>query len=438
MTDQELLNLFNAGHKACTDSRETKIGNVFFALKGENFNGNLFAKEAIENGATLAIVDQEIFEHDDRIIKVEDVIDTLQMASKSYRKQFSLPVIGITGTNGKTTTKELLQAVLNSTFKTLSTTGNLNNHIGVPLTLLELQKHHQIAVVEMGANHVGEIGLLSSLADPNFGLITNIGKAHLEGFGSVENIVKTKTELYRHVKENNGTLFVNGDNPILTEKARGANQVLYGTKPSNHLLGVIIEKDPFLDFRFKVMKDFGEARAGSEGMVCSRLVGNYNLENLLAALTIGLYFGVETSNAIEALEGYTPANHRSQLVETGQNTVILDAYNANPTSMTLALENLESFSGKKKAAILGDMLELGPTSSDEHEKMLDKLKSYNFDTNIVVGPQFCEAAQGSKGFLSFFNVDEAIEWLRANKIDNHLVLVKGSRGIKMEKVMECL
>jgi UDP-N-acetylmuramoyl-tripeptide--D-alanyl-D-alanine ligase len=433
---QKLLDLFCSGHKACIDSRLLSANNLFFALKGETFNGNLFANQALENGASMVVVDEEIPLKTDKVLKVNSVLETLQETSKAYRNLFAIPVIGITGTNGKTTTKELISAVLSCQFNTLSTSGNLNNHIGVPLTILELEKSHQMAVIEMGANHVGEIGFLSSIANPDYGLITNVGKAHIEGFGSPENIITAKTELYKHIIRKEGAIFVNGGNTILTEKAKGANLILYGTESYNHLQGKAISNGPRLSFNFKVIKPFGKAQVGSEGTVHSKLVGDYNLENFLAAISIGLYFGIHPTNAVKALEDYTPANNRSQLVETASNTVILDAYNANPTSMNLALKNLKSIAGKKKAAIIGDMLELGDTSLDEHKKILNRLRDLKLNVNIVVGEHFFKAAKGLNEFLAFENVDQATAWLKANKINNHTVLVKGSRGIKMEKVMD--
>ena len=433
-----LLELFHSEHRACTDTRLINPGDVFFALKGDSFDGNLFARQALEKGASIAVVDQDLAFPDERLLTVENVLETLQKVSQTYRQRFSIPVIGITGTNGKTTTKELMSAVLSTQLDTLSTSGNLNNHIGVPLTLLELRNKHQVAVIEMGANHIGEIGFLSSLADPDFGLITNVGKAHIEGFGSAENIVIAKTELYKHIIRKQGTIFVNGENTKLTEKAQGANLVLYGTKPSNHLQGEITGRGPRLSFCFKVMKAFGKAQTGMEGKVNSKLVGDYNLENFLAAITIGLHFGVSPENAIKALEEYTPSNHRSQLAETGKNTVILDAYNANPTSMGLALKNLASMPETKKAAIIGDMLELGITSQEEHQKVLEQLFQLNLELNIVVGPEFCKASKGISGLLPFENVEKASEWIKTNELKGYTILVKGSRGIKMEKVMDLL
>jgi len=435
---KKIVDLFSSGHRASTDTRALEPGDIFFALKGHSFNGNLFAEQALKKDAKLAVVDQELTVTNEKLLKVSNVMQTLQESSKTYRGLFSIPIIGITGTNGKTTTKELVSSVLGSQFTTLSTSGNLNNHIGVPLTLSELKRSHQIAVIEMGANRIGDIRFLTSIADPDFGLITNVGKAHLEGFGSPENIVLAKSELYSHIIRKKGTIFVNGGNVTLTEKAQGTTLVLYGTSSDNHLKGEITGHGPMLSFYFKVMKPFGKAQMGMEGKVNSKLVGDYNLENFLAAVTIGLYFGVSPENAIKALEEYTPSNHRSQLVETGKNTVILDAYNANPTSMGLALKNLASMPGAKKAAIIGDMLELGITSQEEHQKVISQLNELNLDIKIVVGSEFCTSANGLTGILAFENVIEASERLKNNELKGHTILVKGSRGIRMEKVMNYL
>ncbi len=434
----QLLDFIRKGHKPCTDTRTLNPGNVFFALKGDNFNGNHFAIQALDIGAAMVVVDEDIPVADKRVLRVDDVLQFIQQTSYYYRQQFSIPFIAITGTNGKTTTKELVSVVLGSQFSTLSTSGNLNNQIGVPITLLNLKQIHQMAVIEMGANRMGDIKFLSSICDPDFGLITNVGKAHLEGFGSPENIVTAKTELYEHLIGRQGAIFVNGENSILTKKASGTEIVYYGTCSSNHLRGNIIGANPLISFSFEVLQPFGKAKAKMQGTVHGKLVGEYNLENFLAAVSIGLYFGVSPENVVKAIENYTPSNHRSQLVETGNNIVILDAYNANPTSMGFALQNLKSMAGLKKAAILGDMLELGKTSKEEHQKILDQMIGIDIDVKIVVGVEFSNAAIGIDNIQSFQNVDDAILYLKHHKVLNHTILVKGSRGIKMEKIMDWL
>ncbi len=426
------------GHTVCTDSRQTKPGDIFFALKGENFNGNKFALQAIENGCALAVVDEPVAQGNEKLIQVDNVLKSLQQLSHYHRQQFSLPVIGITGTNGKTTTKELTHAVLASTFHTLATKGNLNNHIGVPLTLLDLTAEHEIAIIEMGANHLGEIGELSVLANPGYGLITNIGKAHLEGFGSVENIIKTKTELYNHVKNARGQIFVNGENSLLTEKARGAELITYGKGSQNHCAGSIIEEKPFMKIDFIVNKPLGKALSGTKGSIQTMLVGAYNFENVMAALTIGLYFGVNPENAMAAIEAYQPSNSRSQLINNGRNVILLDAYNANPTSMAAAIRNFTSFGKSPRALILGDMLELGETSREEHRQIINLIAENHFDLSILVGPEFLAVAESSENCLLFAHAECAAGWLKSQSLKGYHILVKGSRGIKMEKVLEAL
>lgn len=438
--DQVLMlhKLVAKGHPICTDSRLAEPGSIFFALKGENFNGNRFAHKALEQGCVAAVVDESVVTMGESIIMVSDVLKTLQQLSHFHRKQFNLPVIGITGSNGKTTTKELMHAVLASTFNTLATKGNYNNHIGVPLTLLGLTPEHQIAIIEMGANQVGEIGMLAELARPAFGLITNIGKAHLEGFGSLENIIKTKTQLYTQVIGNDGLLFVNGDNPLLCEKSAGAKVVYYGKDEKNHCSGSISGEKPFISIDFRVNKDFGKALSGINGKINTQLVGAYNFENIMAALTIGLYFGVSPEKAIAAIESYAPSNSRSQLIENGRNTILLDAYNANPTSMAAAIENFSEFGESPRAVMLGDMLEMGHRSAQEHEGIIKLLIEKQFDLNILVGPEFKSVTPSAKNFMVFDTSGAATHWLSKNPLRGFNILIKGSRGIEMEKVLDAL
>ncbi len=424
------------GHTVCTDSRMAKPGNIFFALKGDNFNGNLFVNLALEKGCVAAVADDRSFSAPN-IFTVDDVLATLQNLSLLHRKHFNLPVVGITGSNGKTTTKELVHAVLSTTFSTLATKGNLNNHIGVPLTLLSLGPEHQMAIIEMGANHVGEVGQLSEFALPNFGLITNIGKAHLEGFGSLENIILTKTELYKHVNRHNGLVFINGDNPLLCEKSEG-NRIFYGQNEKHHCSGQVNQNKPFIGISFKVNKKFGKALKGTTGHINTRLVGVYNFENIMAALTIGLYFGVSPTKAIKAIESYVPANSRSQLIENGRNTILLDAYNANPTSMEAAIESFSEFGNKPRAVMLGDMLEMGSSSPMEHKHIINLLLQKKFELIILVGPEFKSVAPARKDFIVFDTAIAAASWLLKNPFRGYHILVKGSRGMQMEKVIECL
>jgi UDP-N-acetylmuramoyl-tripeptide--D-alanyl-D-alanine ligase len=434
----KLHQLILKGHTICTDSRQARPGAIFFALRGDNFNGNNFAFQAIEKGCAMAVVDEPIAPSGEKFILVDDVLQSLQQLSLFHREQFILPVIGITGSNGKTTTKELLHAVLASTFNTLATKGNLNNHIGVPLTLLELNPAHEIAIIEMGANHMGEIGELSRLAKPGYGIITNIGKAHLEGFGSVENIIKTKTELYQHVKNTGGILFVNGENTLLTEKAAGARLIRYGKKAENHCAGRLTQEKPFLKINFMVNQAFGKAKPGMQGTIQTKLVGSYNFENIMAALTFGLYFGVSPDHAKEAIEAYQPSNSRSQLIENGRNVILMDAYNANPTSMAAAISNFADFSEGPLAALLGDMLEMGENSRQEHMQIVKMLEESHFDCCILVGPEFMAVAKPSEKCFVFEKAEAAAEWLRQHPLQGYHILVKGSRGIQMEKVLDAL
>jgi len=435
---EKLHQLVLKGHTICTDSRQTKSGDIFFALKGENFNGNKFALHALEKGCVIAVVDEPVAPGNEKLMQVSNVLKSLQQLSHFHRQQFSLPVIGITGTNGKTTTKELTHAVLASTFRTLATKGNLNNHIGVPITLLELTAEHEIAIIEMGANHLGEIGELSLLANPGYGLITNIGKAHLEGFGSVENIIKTKTELYAYVKIAGGQIFVNGENSLLTEKAQGAGLITYGKDDQNHCSGSIIGEQPFLEIEFIVNNPLGKTLPGTKGSLQTKLVGAYNFENVMAALTIGLHFGVSPENAVAAIEAYQPSNSRSQLIDNGRNVILLDAYNANPTSMAAAIRNFAGFGQSPRALILGDMLELGETSREEHKQIIKMLEESNFECIILVGPEFMAVAEPSEKRMVFEKAEAAAEWLRQDPMQGYYILVKGSRGIQMEKVLESL
>jgi UDP-N-acetylmuramoyl-tripeptide--D-alanyl-D-alanine ligase len=438
--DQLLMlhKLLTKGHLICTDSRSAEPGAIFFALKGESFNGNLFAHKALEKGCVAAVVDEPVELMGENIIMVGNVLETLQQLSHFHRKLFNLPVIGITGSNGKTTTKELMHAVLASTFNTLATKGNLNNHIGVPLTLLGLKPEHEIAIIEMGANKMGEIAMLSALACPNFGLITNIGKAHLEGFGSLENIIKTKTELYSHVKDESGLLFVSTDNALLREKSKGNKVIFYGKHNESHCSASIISDMPFVSIAFQVNKTLGKALPGIKGTIRTQLVGVYNFENILAALTIGLYFGVSPQKAINAIETYMPSNSRSQLIKNDRNTILLDAYNANPTSMAAAIENFAGFGNCPRAVMLGDMLEMGNSSAEEHNRILSLLKEKQFELIILIGPEFKAVAKPGKNLLIFDTSSAATKWLLKNPLKGYNVLIKGSRGIQMEKVLESL
>lgn len=432
---EKIHSLIAAGAKVSTDTRQIEKDSVFFALKGENFDANNFALQAIEKGAQLAVVDNIDLPAHDQLIQVDDVLHTLQQVAAYHRSLFNIPVIGITGSNGKTTTKELINAVLSSSFNTLCTRGNFNNHIGVPLTLLNLNKHHQIAVIEMGANHMGEIALLSSLTQPTHGLITNIGKAHIEGFGSFENIIKGKTELYDYIKANKGLIFLNADNKILSERALPAECINYGGKPSYHYSGAVVSGSPFLEIEYFAS---GSGKTYSSS-IKSQLPGAYNFENIMVAIAVGEHFKVPPSRIKEAIEKYIPNNSRSQLKDTGRNLLILDAYNANPTSMRAAIENFNAFiTPLKKCLILGDMLELGDTTDEEHLEIIRFVSENTYHQVLLIGSNFKKISPAGEHMIFFDDTDQAAEWIQKENLHNLIILIKGSRGIKMEKLEQYL
>lgn len=413
-----------------TDSRNCPEGSLFIALKGESFNGNAFAGKALETGCAYAIIDEPEYavEGDQRYILVDNCLQTLQQLANYHRRQLGTRVIGITGTNGKTTTKELISAVLSQSHNILYTLGNLNNHIGVPSTLLRLKAEHDLAVIEMGANHPGEIKFLSEIAEPDCGIITNVGKAHLEGFGSFEGVIKTKGELYDFLRKKEGsTVFIHHDNAYLMNIAGGLNLIPYGTEDDLYVNGRITGNSPYLTFEWKAGK------AGETYQVQTQLIGEYNFPNALAAITIGLFFGVEAAKINEALAGYTPQNNRSQLKKTNDNTLIIDAYNANPTSMMAALQNFRNMEVPHKMLLLGDMRELGAESAAEHQKIADYIKECDFEEVWLVGKQFAAAEHS---FKTYPNVQEVIKELETNKPKGYTILIKGSNGIKLSSTVD--
>lgn len=428
MDISQIYELFVKHPQVTTDSRNCPQGSLFIALKGSNFNGNQYAESALEKGCSYAIVDEPEFAKDERIILVDDCLKTLQQLANYHRRKLKTPILGITGTNGKTTTKELIANVLSKEFNVVFTQGNLNNHIGVPLTLLKLTHETEIAIVEMGANHPGEIKILAEIAEPNFGLITNIGRAHLEGFGSFENIIKTKTELYDFIRsQKNGKLFVDIDNPILKEKSEGITIVTYGMDETAFLKGKILSNNPFLEIEWTFFDKSYQVR--------THLIGEYNFSNIMAAIAVGKFFGVNVKDICGALAEYMPTNNRSQLKQTEHNTLIVDAYNANPTSMSAALENFNKIAGQKKALILGDMLELGVESDDEHLKIIDFIEKNLYEKVYLVGQQFKKLNRNASAFET---VKELTEVLRKEPLSGYTVLVKGSHGIHLEKCLELL
>ncbi len=424
-----LLKLIGEGHSVITDSRQIKPGCIFLALKGESFDGNTFALQALENGAQVAVIDNPKYVKNSQTLLVPDVLETLQKLANEWRKKFKIPIIGITGTNGKTTTKELVREVVAMKYKTHATSGNFNNHIGVPLTLLSMPADSQVAIIEMGANHLNEIAELCEIALPNLGIITNVGKAHLEGFGSFEGIVETKTGLYRSIKSRDGVVFVNSDNNLLILKSGLQRRVTYGQRINADFRGKILDSPSFLRLSY--------ISENKEWVLQTKLVGNYNFDNVMAAITVGKYLNVADELIKEAIEHYQPSNNRSQWIESANNQIIMDAYNANPSSMNVALENFRSLSANNKAVILGDMLELGEYSEEEHQKVIEMIETMNLAQAILIGPVFKSVCKSSSIQL-FNNSDEAKVWLLNHKISESLILLKGSRGIKLEKVLETL
>ena len=423
-----LYELYKQHPQIQTDTRKLKLGDLYFALKGPNFNGNVFALSALENGASYAIVDEPIPHSeavDHRMLQVEDVLTTLQALAKHHREQFTIPFIGITGSNGKTTTKELVYAVLASHYTTYTTQGNLNNHIGVPLTLLSIGQDAQMAVIEMGANHLLEIEGYCQYAKPNYGLITNCGKAHLEGFGSEAGVKKGKGELFDFLSTHNGTAFVMSDFDYLnTLSAAISNVITYGTT-SGSIQATPATVNGFLQVNFTQGTPFESIQ--------TQLVGEYNLPNILAAVSIGLHFNVPADKIKSAIENYAPTNSRSQLLKWKGNDVILDAYNANPSSMQLAIENFAKLNAAHKIVCIGAMKELGNTSLSEHQALIQLLEKYTWDHVVLVGGDFENCTHP---YTFFKDALEAKTWLQAQNLSNSAILVKGSRGIKMEQVLE--
>ena len=435
ITTEELYSLFiNCNQKISTDTRKLEQGSIFFALKGDNFNANTFAQSAIDGGCRYAIVDDENISNGTTILLVNNVLAMLQDLAKYHRKQLKFPIIGITGSNGKTTNKELIHAVLSKKYKTYATKGNLNNHIGVPLTLLSLTHYHEMAIVEMGANHQGEIAMLSELSDPDYGVITNIGKAHLEGFGGEEGVKKGKSELYKHLKIKNGTIFINENDTVLKELSEGLSKIYYGDKPECDVFGAMVSNSEFVEFKWNTK---GQS-LDTQPLVKTHMFGHYNFVNVLCAACIGNYFGVEEEAINEALEQYVPEMNRSQIKKTEKNTVILDAYNANPSSMDLAIKNFAEQPLKNKVLILGDMFELGDYSEKEHEQIIKQLLETNLDEVYLVGKEF-GFFQNKVSKFQFFETGQDLKlFLNNHPISDATILIKGSRGMKLEQVVDCL
>ena len=416
-----------------TDTRAVKENSIFFALKGANFNGNEFATQALATGAKYAVVDQPEVAISEQYLLVDDVLKAMQSLANHHRSQLQFPVLGITGSNGKTTSKELINAVLSKKYQTLATKGNLNNHIGVPLTLLTIQAHHDFAIIEMGANHQLEIKELCEIAEPNFGLICNIGKAHLEGMGGIEGVKKTKKELYDFLEINKGLVFVNADDDVtLNLSSQLENRVFFGNKENSLVAGEIISLAPFL----KVSITFKKNNQKHE--LATQLIGDYNLANILSAAAIGVYFGVPEAEIVAAIAAYTPTNNRSQAMQTANNKLIMDAYNANPSSMFAAINNFHLLSTENKYLILGDMFELGNESVAEHEAIVKLVSELKFENVIFIGNDFYKAKELYKQFHFFNTTANAMDFIQNNTIIDHTVLVKGSRGMKLESLLPLL
>lgn len=427
MTIDALYELYLRHPNVLTDTRNTVPESLFFALRGPNHNANRFIRQAFEAGAAYAVTDEEPGFEDDRIVRVEDVLTTLQELALHHRMRFSIPFIAITGSNGKTTTKELVHVVLSTGYRTHTTKGNLNNHIGIPLTLLAMPLDSEMAVIEMGANHQKEIESYCRLVRPTHGIITNCGKAHLEGFGGVEGVRKGKGELYDSLRSGNGTAFVMGDYGYLREMCKGIPTIVYYGTSDADVTGRVLAGQPFLTLEL----DGPEAAAPLH----TRLVGDYNLPNVLAAVAVGRHFGIHDDRIRAAIESFTPSNNRSQLAEAGGNRVVLDAYNANPSSMRAAIENLARQENPRKMAFLGAMMELGGDSPKEHSEIVELLKRYEWEAVVLVGGDF---AGTEHGFLYFPDSEQAARWVAEHLPKDALILVKGSRSIRMEKIAEAL
>ncbi|MBP6238513.1 MAG: UDP-N-acetylmuramoyl-tripeptide--D-alanyl-D-alanine ligase [Saprospiraceae bacterium] len=419
MEIDQLYNIYKQHPEICIDSRKINEGCLFFALKGETFDGNQFASVALLSGAAYAIIDDPEKNKSDKCILVTSVLECLQELASYHRKHLNIPVLAITGSNGKTTTKELCRDVLQKKFNTKATFGNLNNHIGVPLTILGTTSAVEFLIVEMGANHLGEIDFLCKIANPTYVFITNIGKAHLEGFGGVEGIKIGKTEMYRYAAKNNGKIFLNFDDEILTTMAPPGSTII-GYSSSD--LVKIIEVQPFLTFSY------------SEIIVHTKLYGSYNQPNIAFSIAAGNYFGVETKDIVMALEAYEPENNRSQITQVGTNTIIKDAYNANPSSMKLSIESFYKMHGSNKVLVLGDMLELGEFAEFEHRQIIDLTKTLGFQNSIFVGENFMKVKDMFHGKY-FKHIDEAREYFKNKNFTQALILLKGSRGISVEKII---
>lgn len=440
MQTEELYKIYKQFPSVQTDTRKLKQGDIFFALKGDNFNGNQFAGQAIEAGAAYAVIDEAAFAIEGKTILVPDVLKALQDLAKHHRQQFSIPFVAITGSNGKTTSKELVNAVLSAAFRTSTTEGNLNNHIGIPLTLLKIKSDAEIAVIEMGANHQREIAGYCEYVQPTHGIITNCGKAHLEGFGGEAGVRKGKGELFDYLRAYNGTAFIMADYDYLREMSAGIKEVIcYGSNSASiescaneksnadaNVIGTVSKSDPFLEVALELDNQ------SAQTFLQTQLVGDYNLPNVLLAVTVGKYFKVPMEKIVTAISNYTPSNSRSQLITKDSNQIILDAYNANPSSMRLAIENFNSIKATYKILMLGAMAELGEESLEEHKAIVSLIKKYKFETVVLVGGDFQKI---DHPFMKFDTAADAKQWFNEQHFKNCHILIKGSRSQKMETIL---
>ena len=427
MIIEELYQHFKQCSDVSTDTRKIEEGSLFFALKGDNFNGNNFASQALSSGAKYCVIDEKQYATDERYLVVEDVLKALQQLATYHRKQLKIPIIALTGSNGKTTTKELINAVLSKKYDTTATQGNLNNHIGVPLTLLQMNESTEIGIVEMGANHPNEIGLLCEIAHPNYGLITNFGKAHLEGFGSIEGVIKAKSELYDYLMAHQKTIFVNENDHLQVRQTLDSKNVYkFGLLTSLDTMLEIIDTQPYVTLRY------------NQSVIKSRLTGNYNFNNIAVAIAIGSYFDVDPKDIISAIEDYTPTNNRSQIIEKDSNTIIMDAYNANPTSMLAALENFKQLHQERKIIFLGDMFELGQTAEIEHQFIVDYLEKNDLGKVYLIGKNFFKTKVQLAKIEKFETFDDLKLNIQNHPVKDSFLLIKGSRGMALERILELL
>lgn len=423
----DLYDLFIHNPQITTDSRNCPKGSIFFALKGDKFDGNQYAGKALASDCVYAVIDNPDYYIGERTILVDNVLKTLQQLAHHHRKVLGLPIIGITGTNGKTTTKELLAAVLSTKFNLLYTEGNFNNHIGVPLTLLRLTHDHEMAVIEMGASHPGDIKELVDIVHPNYGIITNVGRAHLEGFGSFEGVIRTKGELYDYIRRSKGKIFIKKENEYLQSIAKGIEQITYGNGDDAFASGQVVSCDPFLVFNWK--------QQGKLHTVETHIIGSYNLDNVLAAVAVGRFFKIPAERISRAIAAYEPTNNRSQFKKTDNNELIIDAYNANPSSMKVALDNFITMPVQPKAIILGDMRELGPTSDELHAEVVAQIKKGQFDKVFLCGEHFSKVG---KEFSPFATTEAMVEELRKQPLKGYHILIKGSHSMGLEKLADIL